>query len=416
MAFNPVGPSNFPRSFDPTIFSKTPIIDESNSQGKPSSVFTTSLLSAAMLPFSSALSKQGDHQLAQARDLAIEYESVIGANDHRTIEDSITHAEELKLGLSNKSCISRFLQARVYLKASRNAYKYAKSASDRGLGMVQSQHQSEDTSSRVTRTARSLYRCYLSCKDAFPTPDMQDELAKGVWDEACIREGAHPSPSRQDEEFEYDNLRFITDVKTNIMHAVESLYGFDTSHASESIGRNASLAQALLTKTTFVYRELNIGTGNPHHPYRHPIIQRVINITWFKNKDDDGILFYDYFSPIPIEVITLALTVIECCIDEWSTGTWKETNWSQDRYCGNYNSHLNSLRDLRNHGRRQGGDLLAQIQFDLFKLAREHAGAPPEPITGAGRFPIDILKAAVEEDLPAYDQTSGTPGTTVSDE
>ena len=61
-------------------------------------------------------------------------------------------------------------------------------------------HRLEDISSRVTRTARSLYRCFLSCKEAFPTPDMQDELAKAVWDEACLREGAHPSLSRQDGE------------------------------------------------------------------------------------------------------------------------------------------------------------------------------------------------------------------------
>ena len=61
-------------------------------------------------------------------------------------------------------------------------------------------HRLEDISYRVTRTARSLYRCYLSCKDAFPTPDRQDEVTKGVWDEACLREEAHPSLSRQDEE------------------------------------------------------------------------------------------------------------------------------------------------------------------------------------------------------------------------
>ena len=114
-----------------------------------------------------------------------------------------------------------------------------------------------------------------------------------------------------------------------IMHAVETLYEFDTSQAPESIGRNANRAQALRTKMRFVYRvrrfspplqpidhrrlsqEPNIGgPEDPHHPYRHPIIQKVINITWFKNKDDDGILFYDYFSPIPIEVIALALTAV----------------------------------------------------------------------------------------------------------
>ena len=65
---------------------------------------------------------------------------------------------------------------------------------------LDSAHRLEDISSHVERTARSLYRCFLSCKDAFPTPDMQDELAKSAWDEACLREGAHPSLSRQDEE------------------------------------------------------------------------------------------------------------------------------------------------------------------------------------------------------------------------
>ena len=61
-------------------------------------------------------------------------------------------------------------------------------------------HRLEDISFRVTRTASSLYRCFLSCKDAFPTPDMQGEFAKGVWEEACLREGEDPTLSRRDRE------------------------------------------------------------------------------------------------------------------------------------------------------------------------------------------------------------------------
>jgi hypothetical protein len=48
----------------------------------------------------------------------------------------------------------------------------------------------------------------------------------------------------------------------------------------------------------------------PHHPYRHPIIQEAINMTWFQNKDGDGIVFYEYFKPIPVQAIALALTVV----------------------------------------------------------------------------------------------------------
>ena len=48
----------------------------------------------------------------------------------------------------------------------------------------------------------------------------------------------------------------------------------------------------------------------PRHPYRHPIIQEIINITWFQDQDDIGIVFHEYFNPIPYEVIALAVTVV----------------------------------------------------------------------------------------------------------
>ena len=51
---------------------------------------------------------------------------------------------------------------------------------------------SDDIYGRVIRTARSLYRCSFSCKDAFPLPEMKENLAKFVWNEACAREGANP--------------------------------------------------------------------------------------------------------------------------------------------------------------------------------------------------------------------------------
>ena len=53
----------------------------------------------------------------------------------------------------------------------------------------------------------------------------------------------------------------------------------------------------------------NIG-GTPRHPYRHPIIQEAINMMWFQNKDGDGVVFHEHFMPIPIQTISLVLTVV----------------------------------------------------------------------------------------------------------
>ncbi|KAI0274561.1 hypothetical protein BGY98DRAFT_920581 [Russula aff. rugulosa BPL654] len=102
-----------------------------------------------------------------------------------------------------------------------------------------------------------------------------------------------------------------------------------------------------------------------------PIIQKAVNITWFQNKNDIGIILHEHFNPIPFEVIALAVTVIECCIDEWSTGTCIESSWKEELYKTNYVSHLNSLRDLNTHGtHHEGKDLVWQIQRDLLSAAR----------------------------------------------
>jgi len=93
---------------------------------------------------------------------------------------------------------------------------------------------------------------------------------------------------------------------------------------------------------------------------------------------------------MPIQTIALALTVvriqavlttlnadrrtlryqIECCIGEWTDGTRKESKWDEDRCKSVYRSHISSLNDLRDHSRRQGEDLVAQIQRDLLNNAR----------------------------------------------
>ena len=124
--------------------------------------------------------------------------------------------------------------------------------------------------SHVIRTARSLYRCRLSCKDAFPSPDLKEELAKDVWYEACMREGVYPDLLNKNEvaglffchvarihmdfQFVYSSMRLLIDIKMKIKQVVEFWYGFDSSQASDSISRNASRAQALLANMTFVYR------------------------------------------------------------------------------------------------------------------------------------------------------------------
>ncbi|KAI0248446.1 hypothetical protein BJV78DRAFT_1131491, partial [Lactifluus subvellereus] len=101
--------------------------------------------------------------------------------------------------------------------------------------------------------------------------------------------------------------------------------------------------------------------------YRHPIIQKAINITWFGDQDADGIVFHEYFSTMPVPAIALVLMVIECCIGEWSQGIRRQSSWDQEHFYNAYLSHINSLTDFSRHPHSQGQ--LKQIQKDLFKYA-----------------------------------------------
>ena len=147
-------------------------------------------------------------------------------------------AREMKEGLDSKSGISKFKHAREYRRASRDAYRYAKVTFARDFSYrisyyfyhslhrtepgtklsftasqvyhwapplrsriheINSAYGLEDMHSGVVETAQSLYRCRLSCKDAFPSPDLKKEWARDAWNEACAKE-AYPDLLRQDEE------------------------------------------------------------------------------------------------------------------------------------------------------------------------------------------------------------------------
>ncbi|KAH9029782.1 hypothetical protein EDB83DRAFT_1858208 [Lactarius deliciosus] len=228
---------------------------------------------------------------------------------------------------------------------------------------------------RVTSMALSLSRVYLSCKDAFPTPQMKSEWEAAVWREACAKTQVNLDPSMRSELFVDRSTKLFIDAKKRVTDAVEVFYGFDTRHTTDSISKNATLAQALLSDRSFVHMQPNLDP--PWRPYQHLVIQKAINTTWFRKRVDDGILFHEYFSPLPIPAIAFAITLIECCIDEWTDGTCQETSWDEERFKVTYRSHVGLLDDFRLGAAQGYYDSFEYIQSDLLKEAREHAGQPP---------------------------------------
>ncbi|KAH9016281.1 hypothetical protein EDB84DRAFT_742826 [Lactarius hengduanensis] len=187
-------------------------------------------------------------------------------------------------------------------------------------------------------------------------------------------------------------------MKPRLATLVETMYHFKTSQAHASISYNAGRAQELLRNLNFIYPEPRTGRDL----YRHPIIQRAIDTTWFRNKDDVGVVNHEQFSPMPISIIAITLTVIECCIDEWSDGTQRDCNWDDAKFQTVYDSHFSSLVDFQ----AQRPTSLYQLQCDLSRNARVHAGVPPDPVTGSSRLPPGALDAVREEPSPGPSPTA----------
>jgi len=168
--------------------------------------------------------------------------------------------------------------------------------------------------------------------------------------------------------------RLGTELKPKLITLVEYMYNFNTSQAPASIIHNTRRTQELLRDMNFIYPEPRTGCD----PYRHPIIQRVINTTWFCDKDNIGVMDHEHFYLMPIPIVALTLTVIEWCICEWSGGTRRDLSWDDAKFQTVYGSHVSSLLNFQ----ARGPASLYQLQCDLLRNAREHAGVfelPDDP-------------------------------------
>ncbi|KAG2357411.1 hypothetical protein BDR07DRAFT_1338846 [Suillus spraguei] len=144
---------------------------------------------------------------------------------------------------------------------------------------------------------------------------------------------------------------------------------------------------------SFVFQDWEMKTGI----YKTELIQKAINDMWFANHSDEGILYAKYFDPLPLEMIALVLTEMECCIDEWITGVREDITFSLVSYAPVYFAHLNSLQ--RFGERTASYKLLDKICDNLLEVAQLHAGGinPFKTAVSADALANDVFDDAMRE-------------------
>ncbi|KAG1739155.1 uncharacterized protein EDB91DRAFT_1248911 [Suillus paluster] len=117
---------------------------------------------------------------------------------------------------------------------------------------------------------------------------------------------------------------------------------------------------------------------------------------WFANCNDEGVIHSKYFNPLPVEILVLILTAIECCINKWITRVKEDIKFSLATYSPIYLVHLSSLQQFDE--RTSGYKLLGKFGANILEVARLHAGvnslaAQATPIG----FTDDVFDDAIQE-------------------
>ncbi|KAI0287420.1 hypothetical protein BC826DRAFT_917178, partial [Russula brevipes] len=214
--------------------------------------------------------------------------------------------------------------------------------------------------------ASVYYRCMISTEDAFPSHIKEMEFAQRAWKEACasIKAAVPPHP---------DALTVIMrrasqmrgEVKSKIRLLVLSSYDFNPSQTSTGREYNLKRVATLKEDLNFTYK------GNVLERkglYQNPILQKAINVIWFANRIDEGVLYSKFFRPIPLPTIALVLTAIECGINEWRTGSREDIDFKLSDYKNTYEDHVVMLNIFKDETQNIG--IVPKIQNKLYQNAQ----------------------------------------------
>lgn len=247
----------------------------------------------------------------------------------------------------------------------------------------------------ILTDAQGHFRSMATTFAGFPDAVQSQEFATDAWHKSCKSKGVVI-------EFEEEFCRLITqrasqvrgELKTKARPLTKSLYKFkSTNGIKAAIRSNRELYEDLINKSSYIYEDPKARLGI----YESPVIQEVINVTWFANKSDEGIEYSSYFKDgIPLVTIALVLTAIENCLDEWAEGEHSDIAFTAAGYKNNYEAHLKTLRAFAEH--TKNSRIVLRLQAKLLRNARRHAKVSPDATAvPSALLSVDDFEAASKE-------------------
>ncbi|KAJ7086938.1 hypothetical protein C8R44DRAFT_650372 [Mycena epipterygia] len=257
----------------------------------------------------------------------------------------------------------------------------------------------DDVTQEVIALAITIYRCFLSTRNAFPDHAMELDFLREAWATACrqlnISMELSPTISKL---ITSRGSHLRGELKTKMKSMVELIYGFKSGENKKNIARNRQLAEELKDELTFTFKDIKSRKGI----YRNPILQKTVNVMWFANRRDEGVMYPELFNPFPKQGLGIVLAAGLNLIDEWGTGIRIDIPFTANDYRSVYEDQVQALFEFEQQ--TSPHPILENISVRLHNIGRFHSGA--QPLTAVNQ---SLLKQAdVDAAITEYRNFSDT--------
>lgn len=254
----------------------------------------------------------------------------------------------------------------------------------------------DDVTQEFVITAIGDYRVRLCAEGPMPDHTQEATLLKASWAKALQTTGVNLVRTPQLAKLITNRSSQVRgELKAKLRPLVEGMFGFHSSQTKPAIKKNRALAEELKEGANFAFKHRALVQDERRGFLKAPIIQKIINTMWFANKNDEGVKHHALFKPFPLPALALVLTAIECCVDEWTTGTRTDIPFTVNDYRAGYDCHLQCLQDFDEATKEFG--VLKGICAKIYEDGRIHSGAPAPSTQPQNVVSAHIIAAAIKE-------------------
>ncbi|KAG9079761.1 hypothetical protein FRC06_007498 [Ceratobasidium sp. 370] len=116
-----------------------------------------------------------------------------------------------------------------------------------------------------------------------------------------------------------------------------------------------------------------------------------------------GVIYRDFFDPMPLTTVAFVLSIIQFCLEEWETGKFQSRDLSMTDLLHKYVAHLRGLKEASVAAKGQ----MRRLQQHWFDFGLEYSGATSveeplyQPITRRGEVHPDTPEPDSEAEREA---------------